>query len=84
MRKRDIIWAEVRAAEIAINVHEHHPNAWKTTHELAGWMRAADNREGLWPKPHPATREWHAGYLAAQIWYEVWVLSSLDDCQVHT
>jgi len=64
MRRREAVWIEVRAAEIAAQmVHELCHDM--TIEEVVGWMRRGDNRErGSYPKS-PA---WQAGWLAAIIW----------------
>lgn len=74
MRKRDVLRAERRAAEIAASVLNFWPSGalgrWPSNMrgvEMAGWMRAGDNRErGC--KEH----DWRfqAGFLAARIWFE--------------
>jgi hypothetical protein len=75
MNKRDALWIEMRAAEIAARMI----TGWRTatptgiawdSHELAGWMRAGDKRERQLPRTRSQQLRWHAGWLAAQIWYE--------------
>jgi hypothetical protein len=63
VRLRERLRLEVRAAEIAQRVREGSFGEWHGA-EMAGWVRAGDGREGIWPK----TWRWHAGHLAAQIW----------------
>ena len=68
MNKRDVLRAEQRAAEIATSMI--YRGRWPTGMvgaEMAGWMRAGDNRERGCSYEN---WRWQAGYLAARIWFE--------------
>lgn len=66
MRTRDAVRIDIRAAEIAYELYFNKRNIMEGI-EMAGWMRAADNRERGSCESH----DWQAGWFAAQIWEDL-------------
>ena len=65
MTTREAIRIEKRAFRIAVTLWEGEFIA--TGKEMGGWMRAGDNCES---KCDHNDKDWQAGWLAAEIWYE--------------
>ena len=70
MSPEEQLQVEQRAVEIAYAIFRG-DDIERTDHEMAGWMRYADNREPRIKKTHRQELEWQAGWLSAHIWSEI-------------